>query len=343
MKKSHIIPSFKLDWQSQPWKTQLSHGISSVEQLLKTLNLSTKQLSIQKDASQLFKTRVPWSFVSRMKSGDPEDPLLLQVLAQDDEFKQVNGFSKNPLQEHPASKSLLHKYHNRVLLILSGACAINCRYCFRRHFPYQDYLPGKSGIQEIVDYLLKHPQVNELILSGGDPLVMDDEYLHRLFCQISPIKTLKRLRIHSRIPIVLPARITKRFVDNFSQLPLQTILVTHANHANEINAEVMEGLVNLKQAGVTLLNQSVLLKGINDSVSALAELSEILFQAHVMPYYLHQLDKVEGAAHFSVTNQQARALMKELLEILPGFLVPKLVKEIPGAASKWPVDLRITL
>ncbi|MCA9659066.1 MAG: KamA family radical SAM protein, partial [Myxococcales bacterium] len=234
---------------------------------------------------------------------------------------------------------LLHKYRSRVLVILRGGCAINCRYCFRRHFPYGDHALASGALAEIVAYVAARPEVDEVILSGGDPLLAKDADLAAVIEALRGLPQLRRLRIHTRLPITLPSRITPALVDLLGGAPWPTVVVFHTNHARELDAEVDAALAELRGAGVTLLNQSVLLRGVNDSVEALAELSERLLKAGVLPYYLHLLDRVAGAAHFEVGEDRARALVAGLYRTLPGFLVPRLVREIAGEPSKVPIDL----
>ncbi|WP_217522862.1 EF-P beta-lysylation protein EpmB [Vibrio metschnikovii] len=326
----------------QNWLQQLANGISDPEQLLTQLAIDPSPWQSGFKARALFAQRVPQSFVERMEKGNPHDPLLRQVLPLSDEFIIHPGYSTDPLEEqNNATPGLLHKYRNRCLLIVKGGCAINCRYCFRRHFPYQDNKGNKSVWQQSLDYIAQHRQLNEVILSGGDPLMAKDHELGWLIEQIAAIPHIKRLRIHSRLPVVIPARITDELVSLCAETRLQVILVTHINHANEINAELSQQLARLRAVQVTLLNQSVLLKGVNDSVPAQVALSEALFDAGVLPYYLHVLDKVQGAAHFYVSDEQARAIIAGLIEQVSGYLVPKLTREIGGRPSKTPLDLHL--
>jgi EF-P beta-lysylation protein EpmB len=275
-----------------------------------------------------------------MEFGNPFDPLLRQVLPLDQEFEVHDGYSTDPLDEQDNEQpGLLHKYKNRVLLILKGGCAVNCRYCFRRHFPYEDNKGGKSVWQNSINYIAAHPELNEVILSGGDPLMAKDHELEWLIQHLDKVPHIKRLRIHSRLPVVIPNRITDTLCRLFAETRLQVILVTHINHANEISPYFTDKMTQLKQANVTLLNQSVLLKGINDTSKALTNLSEALFDAGILPYYLHVLDKVQGAAHFFVSDEKAKELMAELIENVSGYLVPTLAREIGGRKSKTPLDL----
>lgn len=326
----------------QNWLQQLANGISDPEQLLTQLAIDPSPWQSGFKARALFAQRVPQSFVERMEKGNPHDPLLRQVLPLSDEFIIHPGYSTDPLEEqNNSTPGLLHKYRNRCLLIVKGGCAINCRYCFRRHFPYQDNKGNKLVWQQSLDYIAQHRQLNEVILSGGDPLMAKDHELSWLIEQIAAIPHIKRLRIHSRLPVVIPARITDELVSLCAETRLQVILVTHINHANEINAELSQQLARLRAEKVTLLNQSVLLKGVNDSVPAQVALSEALFDAGILPYYLHVLDKVQGAAHFYVSDEQARTIIAGLIEQVSGYLVPKLTREIGGRPSKTPLDLHL--
>ncbi|SJN57454.1 L-lysine 2,3-aminomutase [Vibrio ruber DSM 16370] len=338
---SHIITR-KIESVEQNWLKQLANAISDPEQLLRYLEIDPTPWLQGFKARKLFAQRVPLSFVERMEKGNPFDPLLRQVLPLSQEFEVLPGFSTDPLAEqnnqHPG---LLHKYHNRVLLILKGACAINCRYCFRRHFPYQDNKGNKAIWQENLTYIAQHPELNEVILSGGDPLMAKDHELRWLIEQIALIPHVQTLRFHSRLPVVIPERITPALTDLLAQTRLQVVFVSHINHANEINASLRQAMMSLRQAGVTLLNQAVLLKGINDSVDAQVKLSEALFQASILPYYLHVLDKVQGAAHFFVSDEAAKTIMAGVIERVSGYLVPRLTREIGGRSSKTPLDLHL--
>ncbi|WP_035387336.1 EF-P beta-lysylation protein EpmB [Ferrimonas senticii] len=324
------------------WQQQLADAYRDPAALLQALALDPAPFADGFSAKKQFPMLVPKAFAEKMVKGDSSDPLLLQVLPQAAEFIQAAGFNVDPTGEQDNTKpGLLHKYQSRALLMLRSGCAVNCRYCFRRHFPYQDNKVGKEQIAETVAYLNSDSNINELLLSGGDPLMARDDHLQQLFSALGEAKHLKRVRIHSRLPVVLPARITDALVELCQQAPWQMILVLHSNHANEIDAELAAGLAKLKAAGVTLLNQGVLLKGVNDNAATLAALSERLFEVGVLPYYLHQLDKVQGASHYEVSDDQARTLMAELYRLLPGFLVPKLVREIGGRSSKTPIDLHL--
>ncbi|MCE0493939.1 EF-P beta-lysylation protein EpmB [Vibrio salinus] len=332
----------KLDSVEQNWLKQLTNAISDPQILLKYLNIDPSPWSQGFEAKKLFPQRVPVSFIERMEKGNPNDPLLRQVLPLADEFDVHKGYSNDPLDEHDTEQpGLLHKYKNRVLLIFKSGCAINCRYCFRRHFPYQSNKGGKSVWTENLSYIARHPEVNEVILSGGDPLMAKDHELSWFMEQLESIAHVKTLRIHSRLPVVIPSRITASFVDLLTRTPLNIVLVSHINHANEINHELRQAFHQLRDANVTLLNQSVLLKGVNDSVDALVTLSEALFSSGIMPYYLNVLDRVQGAAHYYVSDEKAKKLMAGLIAEVSGYLVPQLTREVGGRSSKIPLDLHL--
>jgi EF-P beta-lysylation protein EpmB len=276
-----------------------------------------------------------------MRPGDPADPLLRQVLPVDREAQPAPGFSPDPLVEsasHP-TPGLLHKYRGRALLVVTGACAIHCRYCFRRHFPYAGS-SGRGTWDRALEHLAADPGLSEVILSGGDPLSVADGQLAELAHRLAAIPHLRRLRVHTRLPVVLPERVDEALLSWLAGSRLQPVMVIHANHPREIDGAVVAALERLRRAGVTLLNQAVLLRDVNDDVQVFEELSEVLFAAGVLPYYLHLLDRVEGAAHFEVPEPQALEIAAELTRRLPGYLVPRLVREIPGAEAKVPVNLQ---
>ena len=287
------------------------------------------------DQSPDFPVRVPEPFVTRMVPGDPHDPLLRQVLAVADERHAMPGFVKDPLDElEGPMPGVLHKYRSRVLVIYRGGCAINCRYCFRRHFPYQENTLTARDIDGLVSYLKAHPEVNEVILSGGDPLMADDQALSGLFVRLESVSSIHRLRIHTRLPIVIPERVTDLLCQAIAATALPVVMVLHSNHANEIDQSVMDAVSQLRVVCRSVLNQSVILKGINDSADVLIALSERLFEAGIDPYYLNVLDRVSGAHHFDVSDLEVAALHQALLNALPGYLVPKLVREVPGIGHK---------
>lgn len=322
------------------WQKELSLAVSEPKKLLEMLNIDSNMYSEDAEARSLFAMRVPLPFIAKMEKGNFHDPLLQQVLPLRQEFVQKVGYSSDPLKEQKNEvPGLLHKYASRVLIIFRTGCAVNCRYCFRRHFPYQDNHLNKRAMREPLNYIAAHPKINEVILSGGDPLMANDDQLSWFISELEKISSVTRLRIHTRLPVVIPNRVTEQLCQLLKSTRLKTVLVTHINHANEIDLTLKHKLMLLKQANVTLLNQAVLLKGINDSLDSQVQLSEALFDAGILPYYLHLLDKVEGASHFEITDEQAKQLMRDLLTQLPGFLVPKLVREIGGEKSKTPIDL----
>ena len=333
-----IIPGTLSLQQTPLWQTSLARAITDPEELLRLLDLPLDSLPASRMASQEFRLRVPRGFAARMRKRDLNDPLLRQVLPLAEELAETPGFSRDPLEELNAMPvpGVLHKYQGRILLTATGSCAVHCRYCFRRHYPYSEANPGRAP-EQTFEYVRRHTEINEVILSGGDPLTLTDTRLSQLVARLEALPHITRLRIHSRVPVVLPERVDANLLDWIDKSRLQVVLVIHANHANEIDGDVRDAMRTLREAGVTLLNQSVLLRGINDSVGALAELSEALFLAGVLPYYLHQLDSVQGAAHFDVTDSKAINLINQLRTSLPGYLLPKLVREIPGQASKTSV------
>ncbi len=322
------------------WQKELANVITDPKHLLELLAIDGELFQQHFTARKLFPVRVPRPFIAKMKKGDINDPLLKQVMPFSEEFINVDGFSADPLQEHDTvATGLLHKYKHRVLLIVKAGCAINCRYCFRRHFPYQDNSPNKARWQSALDYIQQHNEINEVIFSGGDPLMANDDHLAWLINQLEAIAHIKRLRFHTRLPVVIPQRITNNFVNTLKNTRLKTTIVLHINHSNEIDFHFTHALAPLIQAQIPLFNQSVLLKGVNDSVEALVALNEKVFDSHIQPYYLHLLDPVQGAAHFNVSEQDAVQLYRDLMSILPGYLLPKMVREIAGEANKTLINL----
>jgi EF-P beta-lysylation protein EpmB len=319
------------------WQNQLRDTITSAQQLLGMLNLSAEEVGFSEEACAEFALKVPLAFVRRMQAGDPMDPLLLQVLASRHELQLVPGYQSDPVGETGATnphRGVIHKYLGRALLIVSGNCAVNCRYCFRRHFPYAENQNSRQQWQAALQYISADQSIREVILSGGDPLVVTDRQLHELVSSIAAIPHVRRLRIHSRLPIVIPDRITAGLLDAICHPRLQTVMVAHCNHPNEIDDSVTRAMTAMRKRDITLLNQAVLLAGVNDNAPTLIELSEKLFAAGVLPYYLHLLDKVQGAAHFDTPEHRARKLMGEISSRLPGYLVPRLAREIAGETSK---------
>lgn len=334
--------------REQNWHIELANAISNPVTLLNQLKIPSKYWPRDHTgrpdfaATKLFPLRVPQSFIDKMEKGNIKDPLLRQVLPLNEEFELVPGYSSDPLDEQNNDQpGLLHKYRNRALLFVKSGCAIHCRYCFRRHFPYDQHLNSKCTWQKNLAYILAHTEVNEVILSGGDPLMAQDYELEWLIDKIGKISHIKRIRIHSRLPVVIPSRVTNELCRILHSTGLHLIMVSHINHVNEIDDTLRTAISALQQANVTLLNQSVLLKGVNDSVNAQVALNETLFQTGIQPYYLHVLDKVQGAAHYYVSDQRAREIMAEMMTMVSGYMVPRLTREVGGRPSKTPLDLNI--
>lgn len=320
---------------SLSWQKKLAQGFSSVADLLVYLELPLSTGSLF--AEEQFASRIPLGFAQRMQKGNPQDPLLLQVLATTQEMSSPPEYGVDPLQERDSNplRGLIHKYHGRVLLTLTGVCAVNCRFCFRRHFPYQENNPGRQGFKEICEYIAKDPSITEVILSGGDPLLAADVVLADLLQQLEQIPHVHTLRFHTRIPVVFPERIDASFLSLLTTTRLKKVMVLHCNHPQELQDDVVgQALHDLRQAGCHLLNQSVLLAGINDDAQILASLSQSLFNSAVIPYYLHTLDKVKGAAHFDMPFSKAQEIYQQLQQLVPGYLLPRLVCEEPGKLSK---------
>src|SRR5690348_5570363 len=320
------------------WRQSLREAVTDPRELLALVGLP--RLADRLPAGDAgFPLKVPRGFLRRMREGDPRDPLLPQVLPQLAECEEAPGFIDDAVGDLDAvaAHGVLHKYDGRALLIAAGSCAINCRYCFRRHFPYAEELAAAHAWREAVDCLANDTAIREVILSGGDPLVLSTRKLSDLTDRLRDVPHVMRLRIHSRLPVVLPERIDDAFCAWLSALPLQRVVVLHANHPNELDAGVEAACTRLREAGATLLNQSVLLRGVNDDADALTELSERLFACGVLPYYLHQLDRVRGTAHFEVPDARARELVDSMRARLPGYLVPRLVRELPGEGAKTPI------
>lgn len=325
--------------QISRWQHDLQNAIRDPLTLLQELGLDDAVVSLPEESLRQFPVRVPAAFVEKMQKARPDDPLLRQILPLAEEDLSVPGFSHDPLQEMTqlSTPGVLKKYHGRALLVATGVCAVHCRYCFRRHFPYPDNNPARENWQPALDFIRSDTSINEIILSGGDPLALSDDKLAILIKQLQEISHLKRLRIHTRMPVVIPNRISEALIALLESQPLKTIMVIHANHPNEINGDVSNGLHKLHQAGITLFNQSVLLHKVNDDDESLLELSEKLFDNQVLPYYLHQLDPVAGSAHFQVEDHRVKEIMQRLRTKLPGYLVPRLVMEKAGAPYKIPV------
>ncbi|TCK17464.1 L-lysine 2,3-aminomutase [Thiogranum longum] len=334
-----MIPRSLQRQQPPLWQTLLGQCITDVETLWELLDLPRALLPKAKSAARQFRLRVPVGFVQRMRRGDPDDPLLRQILPLGEELVEAPGYEVDPLEEQNAMPvpGLLHKYPGRVLLTLTGACAVNCRYCFRRHYPYNEANPTREHWPATLDYLAQREQISEVILSGGDPLTLTDARLKDMVEELELIPHLTTLRLHSRVPVVLPERVDSALLDWMSTTRLRIVVVIHCNHANEINAVVASAMQQMKAAGATLLNQSVLLRGVNDDAITLCKLGQRLFEAGVLPYYLHQLDPVQGASHFAVSDIEAQQLMGKIRSLTSGYLIPRLVREIPGESAKIPL------
>jgi len=324
--------------QPRRWQHLWREAVTDPHELLRLLDLSAHAPHLLPAADTGFALRVPRGFVDRMRRGDAADPLLLQVLPQAAELGDVPGFTRDAVGDLAAraASGVLHKYDGRALLIATGSCAVNCRYCFRRHFPYAEETAAANHWQRALEHLRADVSIGEVILSGGDPLSLSTPKLAELGTALASIAHVRRLRIHTRLPVVLPERVDGEFVDWLGALPLQKVVVLHANHPNEIDAGVVAACAALRQAGATVLNQAVLLRGVNDDAAVLIQLSERLFDAGVLPYYLHQLDRVAGAAHFEVDDAHVQALIETIRISLPGYLVPRLVREVAGAPYKLP-------
>ena len=331
-----MIPASAELRQTPRWQTELARVVTEPGELLALLGLGEEWRAAAEAAAKTFPLRVPRGFVARMRRGEPHDPLLRQVLPLAAELVPAPGFGFDPVGDHAAQRStgVLHKYQGRVLLTATGACAVHCRYCFRRHFPYEQANASADGWRAALDYIAADASIAEVILSGGDPLTLSDRRLAEFVQSLTHIPHVTRLRLHSRLPVVLPERVTPALCDALTGTRLRAVMVLHANHAQEIDASVQMACARLAASGFHLLNQSVLLRGVNDSVEALVNLSEALFAAGVLPYYLHQLDRVQGAAHFEVADDTARYLHAAMSARLPGYLVPRLVREVPGAPAK---------
>lgn len=327
--------------QVPAWQRELAEAVTDIQELLALLELKPDQIGYRAAAAKPFTLRVPRGYVGRMRKADPDDPLLRQVLPAGAELIQIPGFNADPVGDLTAmpEPGVLHKYRGRALLVTTGACAIHCRYCFRRHFPYTEANPARGQWKGAIDYLASEATIHEVILSGGDPLTLSDRKLSQLAHQLGTLPHLRRLRVHTRLPVVLPSRVDGPLTDWLAQWPGQVVIVIHANHPRELDATVREALARLSRTGALLLNQTVLLRGVNDDPETLEALSEALLAAGALPYYLHLLDPVQGAGHFQVSATEATKIMGRLRGRLPGYLVPRLVREIPGAASKIPAEV----
>jgi len=334
-----MIPPDAAARHFEPWRKELASAVTDPAELLRLLDLDSALLPAARRAAALFGLRVPRAFLERIKRGDPRDPLLLQVLPLGAETVSMPGFAPDPVGDIAAVQvpGVLAKYRGRALLMTTGACAVHCRYCFRRAFPYDSGALTPARLASAVEALSAMPGLEEVILSGGDPLALPTARLARITDALGVLPAMRRLRIHTRTPIVLPARVDAMLLDWLKTLRWPAVIVLHANHPRELSPEVRAALAALAGSGARLLNQSVLLKDVNDDEDTLAELSLELFDAGVLPYYLHLLDRVSGTAHFDTNAERAQALHAALLRRLPGYLVPKLVREVAGAAYKLPL------
>lgn len=321
------------------WRRELRAAVRDPHELCRLLELPAAVADSAVEGVGQFSLFVPPHYLSLIRRGDPHDPLLRQVLPIAEESRDVSGFTADPVDDAAAARNpgVLKKYEGRALLIATGVCAVHCRYCFRRHFPYADIPHSDTAWDTALQAIAADSTIGEVILSGGDPLMLADERLARLVEQIAGIAHVKRLRVHTRLPLMVPARVTDSLIEWLTSTRLTPIMVLHANHAQELDDLVAQSLESLRTGGVMLLNQSVLLRGVNDSVAALVALSERLIELGVVPYYLHQLDRVAGAAHFEVPVAVGRQLVTQLQARLPGYAVPRYVQEVPEAVSKVPL------
>ena len=323
---------------NEPWREAYRRAYRHPQELLRDLNLESLTSTISEAADIKFPFRVTREFASRMVAGDADDPLLRQVLPVSREAEHTDGFSSDPVGEFAlvGDNATLRKYHGRALVVTTGACAIHCRYCFRRDFPYSEAVGGHN-FRAAINAIASDTTIEEVILSGGDPLMLDNEVIANQLLAIDSIDHVQRLRFHSRLPIVLPQRVDQNLLEIFESVRAELVVVVHTNHANEIDLPTADALQRLTGVCSAVFNQSVLLRGINDSASKLAALSRRLFSCGVVPYYLHQLDRVSGSAHFEVDDRRAQMIESELRAQLSGYLVPRLVRETPGANAKLPL------
>lgn len=333
-----MIPASPHQKNVPAWQRALAEAVRDPDELLSLLRIDPAAVDLRAAAGSRFPLRVPRGYVARMRIGDPDDPLLAQVLPRAAEDADTTGFD-DPVGDLDAmpQAGVLHKYHGRVLLVTTGACGIHCRYCFRRRFPYAQANPRTGDWTGALEYIGRDDTIEEVILSGGDPLSLPDTALTDLVARLEAIGHVRTLRLHTRMPVVLPERVDASLLEWLAATRLQRVVVLHANHPNEIDAEVAAAGRRLQTAGATLLNQAVLLAGVNDSAATLEALSRALFAFGTLPYYLHLLDPVRGAAHFKVGTEEARSLLAELAARLPGYLVPRLVREEPDRPGKTPI------
>ncbi|HET9843616.1 MAG TPA: EF-P beta-lysylation protein EpmB [Gammaproteobacteria bacterium] len=331
-----MIPELTVKVERHSWQKEMQDTFTSTTELLQFLEIDSRDVLIQ----PTFPLRVPRTFAKKMEKGNRYDPLLMQVLPLLEESKPTPNFCADPLQETSVNPipGLLHKFQNRVLLIASKSCAVHCRYCFRKEFPYESNSINRQEWQKCFEYIANDKQITEVILSGGDPLIFKDAHLLWFFKQLSAIAHVRLIRIHTRTPIVIPNRLSPELADILGTVQKRVVIVLHINHPNEICKNLQKNIKYFVHKGITLFNQSVLLKGINDNATILADLSYKMFESHVLPYYLHALDPVTGSAHFQVEDSSMQAIYRELQCILPGYLLPRLVKEMPGLPFKKPLS-----
>lgn len=333
----------QLDDSARPgtrWQHALKTAVRDAATLGRLLDLPAEWIERSTQAGKSFPVFAPLAYVARMKPGDPSDPLLRQVMPLAAEDDPTPGFSTDPVGDWAAQREagLLQKYSGRALMVTTGACAVHCRYCFRRHFPYGEAPRSLDAWRPALEHLAADASIREVILSGGDPLTITDAVLAELVGHIAAIPHVQRLRVHTRLPIVIPQRVNHELLAWLRGTRLTPIMVIHANHPQELDPPTCFALSQLVDAGVPVLNQAVLLRGVNDSAEVLATLCEQLVDLRVMPYYLHQLDRVSGAAHFEVPEAQGLAIVEELRSRLPGYAVPKFVREVEGQSSKVPME-----
>jgi EF-P beta-lysylation protein EpmB len=323
-------------YEEDNWQKEVASSFKTVNSLLSYLNIDPSSLPYEINVDAPFSTRITPFFANLIQSNQPFDPILLQVLPRLEETIIKQDYSNDPLNEESYSvlPGLIHKYSNRVLLVAHQSCAIHCRYCFRQHFPYSEQRLNKEALDKNIEYIKKDSNITEVILSGGDPLNLSDEKLKLLLSKLDDIPQLTTIRIHTRTPVVSPSRLTSALNSYISTLSKQVVFVFHINHSQEISVEFEEKLQALKMTGSTIFNQSVLLKDINNSADTLITLSEKLFEIGILPYYLHQLDPVNGTHHFKVSDKEAREIWHEMQTKLSGYLLPRLVQEIPNKPSK---------
>lgn len=323
-----MIPITDLSWQSLSWQDQLSSSVRNGKDLTEALGIKVPELATD------FPINVPLAYLNRIEPGNPMDPLLLQILARSEELDPTGV--QSPLEEESFNlgHGMIQKYLGRALIVTTGACAINCRYCFRRHFPYEETQPSTEDWLQIFSRIATDSEIREIILSGGDPLMQSDKRLNWIFSQLNKIEHISTIRIHTRMPVVIPARVTRHLLQTLESSRPKVVIVNHVNHGNEIDEQVSRAMAHLHGIGATLLNQSVLLKGINDSLQTLSELSRRLHDSGILPYYLHLLDPVAGAMHFEVDEATGIDLISDMRDKLPGYLVPRLAREIPHRGSK---------